>query len=84
MRADYIKTQIDWALKAKKEGVNLHGYMVWSGRDNFEWVAGYTKHLGLIYVDFATQERTTKQLVCKIMAAVNLFVSCELPTISKV
>ena len=34
---------------------------VWSGWDNFEWVAGYTKRLGLIYVDFQTQERTPKQ-----------------------
>jgi beta-glucosidase len=61
MRANYIKTHIDWALKAKKEGVNLNGYMVWSGWDNFEWVSGYTKRLGLIYVDFKTQERTPKQ-----------------------
>jgi beta-glucosidase len=61
MRANYITNHIDWALKAKKEGANLHGYMVWSGWDNFEWVAGYTKRLGLIYVDFKTQERTPKQ-----------------------
>jgi beta-glucosidase len=61
MRANYIKNHIDWALKAKKEGANLNGYMVWSGWDNFEWVAGYTKRLGLIYVDFKTQERTPKQ-----------------------
>jgi beta-glucosidase len=61
MRSDYIKRHIEWALKAKTEGANLNGYMVWSGWDNFEWVAGYTKRLGLIYVDFATQERTPKQ-----------------------
>jgi beta-glucosidase len=61
LRADYIKRHIEWALKAKKEGANLNGYMVWSGWDNFEWVAGYTKRLGLIYVDFQTQERTPKQ-----------------------
>ncbi|MFN8355117.1 MAG: family 1 glycosylhydrolase [Spirosomataceae bacterium] len=61
MRVDYIKRHIDATLKAKKEGANLHGYMVWSGWDNFEWVSGYTKRLGLIYVDFATQERTPKQ-----------------------
>ncbi len=61
MRADYIKRHIEAALKAKKEGANLNGYMVWSGWDNFEWVSGYTKRLGLIYVDFATQERTPKQ-----------------------
>ncbi len=61
MRADYIKRHIDYTLKAKKEGANVNGYLVWSGWDNFEWVAGYTKRLGLIYVDFATQERTPKQ-----------------------
>jgi beta-glucosidase len=49
------------AIKAKREGVNLGGYMVWSGWDNFEWVSGYTKRLGLIYVDFKTQERIPKQ-----------------------
>ncbi|MEA5426506.1 glycoside hydrolase family 1 protein [Arcicella lustrica] len=61
LRTDYIKRHVEWALKAKKEGVNLFGYTVWSGWDNFEWVSGYTKRLGLIYVDFATQERTPKQ-----------------------
>ncbi len=61
MRADYIKRHIEYALKAKTEGANLNGYMVWSGWDNFEWVSGYTKRLGLIYVDFKTQERTPKQ-----------------------
>lgn len=61
LRTDYIKRHIASALQAKKEGANLKGYMVWSGWDNFEWVSGYTKRLGLIYVDFATQERTPKQ-----------------------
>jgi beta-glucosidase len=61
LRCDYIKRHIDWALKAKKEGANLNGYVVWSGWDNFEWVSGYSKRLGLIYVDYATQERTPKQ-----------------------
>jgi beta-glucosidase len=61
MRADYIKRHIEYALKAKNAGANLNGYMVWSGWDNFEWVSGYTKRLGLIYVDFQTQERTPKQ-----------------------
>jgi beta-glucosidase len=55
LRIDYIKRHIEYALKAKQEGANLNGW------DNFEWVAGYTKRLGLIYVDFATQERTPKQ-----------------------
>ncbi|MFV5703679.1 glycoside hydrolase family 1 protein [Flavobacterium sp. XS2P12] len=61
LRADYIKRHISAALQAKKEGANLIGYTVWSGWDNFEWVFGYTKRFGLIYVDFDTQERIPKQ-----------------------
>jgi beta-glucosidase len=61
LRIDYIKRHIEATLKAKHEGANVNGYVVWSGWDNFEWVAGYTKRLGIIYVDFATQERTPKQ-----------------------
>lgn len=61
LRANYIKRHIQATLKAKQEGANVNGYMVWSGWANFEWVSGYTKRLGLIYVDFQTQERTPKQ-----------------------
>lgn len=61
LRADYIKRHIAAVLKAKKEGARMIGYMVWSGWDNFEWVFGFTKRFGLIYVDFETQERTPKQ-----------------------
>ncbi len=60
-RADYIKRHIGAALKAKKEGAKLIGYMVWSGWDNFEWVFGYSVRFGLIHVDFDTQKRTPKQ-----------------------
>ena len=60
MRTDYIKRHIEATLKAKSEGANVNGYVVWSGWDNFEWVSGYTKRLGIIYVDYATQERTPK------------------------
>lgn len=60
MRTDYIKRHIEATLKAKSEGANVNGYVVWSGWDNFEWVSGYTKRLGIIYVDYATQARTPK------------------------
>jgi len=61
LRADYIKRHISSALQARKEGANLQGYFVWSGWDNFEWVFGYTKRFGIIYVDYTTQRRTPKQ-----------------------
>jgi beta-glucosidase len=61
LRADYIKRHIAAALKAQQDGADLKGYFVWSGWDNFEWVFGYTKRFGIIYVDFDTQQRIPKQ-----------------------
>jgi beta-glucosidase len=61
LRTDYIKRHIAAALKAKQQGANLKGYFVWSGWDNFEWVFGFSKRFGIIYVDYQTQERTPKQ-----------------------
>ncbi len=43
--------------------LNLNPAAPWDAAkrwDNFEWVSGYTKRLGIIYVDYATQERTPK------------------------
>jgi beta-glucosidase len=28
--------------------------------DNFEWAEGYSKRFGIVYVDYATQQRTLK------------------------
>jgi beta-glucosidase len=61
LRCDYIRQHIDAALKAKKDGANLQGYTVWSLFDNFEWVSGYKRRFGMVYVDFETQERIPKQ-----------------------
>ena len=36
------------------------GYFAWSLLDNFEWAYGYEKRFGLVYVDYATQERIVK------------------------
>jgi beta-glucosidase len=41
--------------------VPLRGYFVWSLLDNFEWTHGYYQRFGVIYVDFATQQRIVKQ-----------------------
>ncbi len=61
LRVDYIKRHIDTALAAKRDGANLEGYTVWSIFDNFEWVFGYNRRFGIVYVDFKTQERIPKK-----------------------
>jgi len=46
--------------KAKKEGINVNGYLVWSPTDNFEWDKGYRTRFGLVYIDYQTQKRIMK------------------------
>ncbi|HEX2621648.1 MAG TPA: GH1 family beta-glucosidase [Phototrophicaceae bacterium] len=60
-RADYLKGHFAAAEAAINQGVPLKGYFVWSLMDNFEWAEGYNKRFGIIYVDYATQQRTLKQ-----------------------
>ncbi len=60
-RLSYLKRYFAAANKAMKEGVNLKGYFVWSLMDNFEWIEGYSKRFGLIYVNFDSQERLWKK-----------------------
>ena len=48
-----LKTAID-------QGVDVRGYFLWSLMDNFEWNSGYAKRFGIVYVDYATQQRIPK------------------------
>jgi len=59
-RIDYFKNHLSAVLKARREGVNVNGYFVWSPTDNFEWDRGYSPRFGLVYVDFKTLERYIK------------------------
>ena len=45
---------------ALEAGVEVRGYFVWSLIDNFEWADGYSKRFGIVYVDYATQQRIPK------------------------
>ena len=59
-RTDYIARHIEAVAEAIRRGVRMHGYMVWSLLDNFEWASGYEKRFGIVHVDYATQRRTLK------------------------
>ncbi|XP_050305731.1 myrosinase 1-like isoform X2 [Anthonomus grandis grandis] len=58
-RITYISEYLSALLDAHYEdGVNVTGYTVWSLLDNFEWTNGYTQKLGLVQVDFQSENRT--------------------------
>lgn len=59
-RTAYLKEHFAQAARAIEAGVPLKGYYVWSLLDNFEWAFGYDRRFGIVYVDFATQERILK------------------------
>ncbi|MBF6589324.1 MAG: beta-glucosidase [Ktedonobacterales bacterium] len=59
-RIAYLRAHFHQARRAIAHGVPLQGYFVWSLMDNFEWAEGYRKRFGLVYVDYATQERILK------------------------
>ena len=59
-RRDYLRQHFDAAERAIQVGVPLRGYFVWSLMDNFEWSLGYTQRFGIVYVDYATQQRIVK------------------------
>jgi beta-glucosidase len=59
-RVRYLEEHLAACGRAIRLGVPLAGYFAWSLLDNFEWAEGYEPRFGLVYVDFATQGRLTK------------------------
>lgn len=59
-RIRFLSEYLEQVLKAKKEGLNIHGYFAWSLTDNFEWAEGYYPRFGLVQIDFETQQRIIK------------------------
>jgi beta-glucosidase len=59
-RIDFFREYLHNLLRAKREGVKVNGYFVWSLLDNFEWAEGYNARFGLVHVDYDTQKRTVK------------------------
>jgi beta-glucosidase len=59
-RIEYYEAHLAQVVAAQQRGVPVDGYFCWSLLDNFEWAAGVEPRFGLVYVDYATQERTIK------------------------
>jgi beta-glucosidase len=59
-RREYLRNYLIAVHRAVAEGIPVRGYFVWSFLDNFEWAYGYAKRFGLVYNNYATQERTPK------------------------
>ena len=59
-RTEYLQNHIAAVAAAMKHGVPVAAYMVWSLMDNFEWSSGYAKRFGIVYVDYASQQRIAK------------------------
>jgi beta-glucosidase len=59
-RVAYLRGHIAAVHAAIEAGARVTGYCVWSLLDNFEWAWGYAKRFGIVRVDYATLERTTK------------------------
>lgn len=59
-RVLFLRQYLRSAQRAVSEGYPLRGYFVWSLLDNFEWAWGLDRRFGMIYVDYATQQRLPK------------------------
>ena len=60
-RIDYLESHVRAVAQARREGVDVRGYLHWSAFDNFEWSEGYRPKFGLVAVDRANSyQRTPK------------------------
>lgn len=51
-RIEFMKSYLDWLVRAENEGCNVKGYYAWSTTDCYSWINGYDKRYGLIYIDY--------------------------------
>jgi beta-glucosidase len=59
-RVRYLGDHLEALSRAMRDGVDVRGYYCWSLLDNFEWAEGFAKRFGVVYVDYATQQRIPK------------------------
>ena len=66
-REEVLRDSIYWTQRARADGVNVIGFMVWSLTDNFEW-GSYTPRFGLYTVNVRT-DPTLKRIPTAAVAA---------------
>jgi len=59
-RISYLDQHVRAVHDAIMAGVDVRGYLEWTFTDNFEWSEGFHQRFGLVYTDFATQQRIPK------------------------
>ena len=59
-RVEYLRSHMAAVGEAADGGVDVRGFFVWTFLDNFEWAEGYRPRFGLVYTDYATQQRIPK------------------------
>jgi beta-glucosidase len=59
-RVLYLRECLRSAHRAIQAGYPLRGYFLWTLMDNFEWAYGYQRRFGLLYTDYASQQRIPK------------------------
>jgi len=59
-RVSYLRRHFVQLARAIQDGLPVTGYFAWSLMDNFEWSVGYSQRFGIVYVDYATQQRIPK------------------------
>jgi beta-glucosidase len=60
VRISYLRGHLAVLHRTIQKKIPVVGYFIWSQMDNFEWSLGYGKQFGLVYIDFATQQRIRK------------------------
>ncbi len=59
-RVDFLHRYLRELGRAIDYGTDVDGYFVWTFTDNFECSLGYKPRFGLVYTDYATQQRIPK------------------------
>ena len=59
-RIEFLDAYLGELMRAKRDGIDVRGYFLWTLMDNFEWAKGYEPRFGIVYTDYETGERIPK------------------------